>query len=281
MNIQNVFLSNTLCWGFSTLGCPQMSLREALALADKYNIHFLELRAISGSVELHLTLMEPDNRDILAILAKDKRTKVFGSSFEISRNNPEARKKLLTLAGIADQFDIPYLRVFGGIPFSSKMNKTILNATLDNIRWFNAQNFNCQLALETHDGYSSADRCAILFDYLGQTLPVIWDTHHTWRDGLESFSYSLDILKDTLVDIHFKDSLKNAENKIISQAPGKGEVPLNELFLLLKSKQINCPVVLEHEKLWEPELPGLPEALDTLSEFLMHFEISQKSGIIK
>ena len=37
---------------FSTLGCPDFTLEEALALATKHGLEAIELRALGGTVDL-------------------------------------------------------------------------------------------------------------------------------------------------------------------------------------------------------------------------------------
>ena len=39
-------------WGFSTLGCPELSLAEAIKLADDFDFPHLELRTLEGSLDL-------------------------------------------------------------------------------------------------------------------------------------------------------------------------------------------------------------------------------------
>ena len=99
-------------WGFSTLGCPECSLGEAVALADEYDFRMLELRSVDGSIDLPKVFEEPEKRAQLKRLAGEGRIRVFGSSFGISsrRNNYE---ELAALGRLADEAGVPYLRVFG------------------------------------------------------------------------------------------------------------------------------------------------------------------------
>lgn len=89
-------------WGFSTLGCPECSLGEAVALADEYDFRMLELRSVDGSIDLPKVFEEPEKRALLKRLAGEGRIRVFGSSFGISsrRNNYE---ELAALGRLADE----------------------------------------------------------------------------------------------------------------------------------------------------------------------------------
>ena len=70
------------------------------------------------------------------------------------------------------------------------------------------------------------------------------------------------MLRDDIVDVHFKDSRLLLDGKIIATNLGEGDVPLDELFSLLEKHNVQCPVSLEYEKLWHPYLPVLDEALE-------------------
>ncbi len=175
----------------------------------------------------------------------------------------EERNELCAIARCADEFNVPYIRVFGGFPFQEELTLERLSRSAENFRWFASQNFRVRLALETHDGYSASSRCLKLTEALGGELPIIWDAHHTWRFAGESFLESFELLKDFLVDIHFKDShsVPGPAGAHLGDLPGEGEVPLHELFTLLAREHCNLPVTLEYEKAWMPYLPGLSIAL--------------------
>lgn len=260
---EDVFGRSPLQWGFSTLGCPERSLPEAVSLADEFGIRFVEIRALSGSVKLQETLVAPENRAALERLTAAGRVLVVGSSFRLAADQTDVREEMSRQARIADSFGIDYIRVFGGCSIDDPVEK-ILPVVRDNLQWFQSLGLKkTRIALETHDGLASAARCAGLFDALGEAVPVIWDAHHTWRFANESMKNACSLLKDAMVDVHFKDSVFPAgAEKIRSESPGDGDVPLEELFRLLAEVKFTGPVTLEHEKMWHPYLPELPVALE-------------------
>ena len=208
-------------WGFSTLGCPECSLGEAVALADEYDFRMLELRSVDGSIDLPKVFEEPEKRALLKRLAGEGRIRVFGSSFGISsrRNNYE---ELAALGRLADEAGVPYLRVFGGFDFAEELDSEKLTVALENLAWFRGQNLKAKLALETHDGYSSAARCRRLLDRVDGELPVIWDAHHTCRFAGETFRDSWELLAGHVVDIHVRtaDSIRTASSSPPFRARG-------------------------------------------------------------
>ena len=108
----------SLRWGLSTLGCPELTLPEAVALADQYGMEFLELRTISNSSMVFNTLYLPENAPCARQLTAAGRCRVLDSAFFLAVQNDSAREELLKIARTADDFKIPYIRIFGRFPAS-------------------------------------------------------------------------------------------------------------------------------------------------------------------
>ena len=88
-------------WGISTLGCPELSLPEAAALAERFGFRLLELRALSGNCKLASNLKLPENAGEFRRLAGEGRITLLGSGFGLS--DPEADfRELEELSEIAD-----------------------------------------------------------------------------------------------------------------------------------------------------------------------------------
>lgn len=249
-------------WGISTLGCPDLNLSEAAALAERFDFNLLELRTLSGSCELAAHLRQPDNAACLRKLAAEKRITLLGSGFGIS--NPAADlQELAELAEIADACRIPYIRIFGGMEQDHPVDRDAVEAARVNLARYRQLGYRCRLALETHDGYSAAAKCAELFRQLGEQLPVVWDVHHTLQFGGEPFEESFRLLKDSLIEVHIKDSqLENGRRR--SCLPGEGDFPGTKFLAFLAAHSPETPRIFEYEKFWEPPLPPLETALAAL-----------------
>ena len=251
-----------LRWGLTTLGRPEATLAESVQDADKYGFEFIEPRAINGSVELQDTLKDPETFALLCKLAAAGRVRVLGTSFGMASDNPEAREKLAAIAAFADRAGVPYLRIFGGCQLTDPLTLDLFNRVRRNFEWFDGLHTRCKLALETHDGMSSAQRCVAVGKAIGRAIPIVWDAHHTWRIGGEDLTASFAMLKDDIVDVHFKDSKVQPDGKHVATNLGEGDVPLDELFTLLEKNNVPYPVSLEYEKKWCAYLPVLDEALE-------------------
>ncbi len=248
-----------LNWGLSTLGCHTLSLAEAAALADEFDFRFIEIRAVSGTLDLPEVFKQEKNREALRKLTAAGRVRVLDTSFGITSEDAKAREALLALGEIADRYGIPYLRVFGGFPFAEPLTEARLEAARRNLAWWETTGIKAQLALETHDGFSSAERCGRLNCFVGKPLPVVWDMHHTFLAG-ETFAESYKLLGQ-VIDVHVKDGVGHT-----GTLPGEGTVPVPEFLDFLTTIDYTGPVTLEYEKMWQPDLPEIRVALEALTE---------------
>lgn len=265
------FATDRLQWCFSSLGCADFSLDEIIALAQLNGIKAIELRAFSGSLDLPGLFNEykAGAPEQYRAITESGIIKLIDTSFNLAGPEKPDFDYILKLAQLADELHVPYCRVFGGFEYSRNPQRKTLNQAAQTLQKWNkirkTYQLNCQLAIETHDGFSSAANCIRFFHAAGQAMPVVWDTHHTWRCGGESFTDSLTFLGEHIVHVHVKDSMKTSDGKIRNVLPGHGEIPTKSLLALLREINFQHPVSLEWERLWEPELPPLAEALSAVS----------------
>jgi len=260
----------SLRWGISTLGCPEYNLLQALKLADDYGIEFFEIRTLNGTVNCQETLYLPENEAVMRKLCAENRCRILDSSFGLTADKAGQREQLDEIARTADDFNVPYIRIFGGGNYGEALTDERRKIANENLAWFRKQKFQTRLALETHDICSGSDFCLALQDCYDDKLPIIWDAHHTRQIAGEDFQYSFSKLAGNIVSVHFKDShyaYKDGEKYCEFDLLGRGLVPLDELFTLLEENNVQVPVTLEHEKFWRKNLPELSVMLDSWVEF--------------
>src|SRR5438105_2467671 len=88
-----------LSWGFSTLGCTELSLPEICKLLYKFDLHELELRGVHGRMDMPEWAAETGWTPLraTALLAKHQiGFRVAGSSFKLVGNDAKSRAELLT-----------------------------------------------------------------------------------------------------------------------------------------------------------------------------------------
>ena len=263
-----------LKWGFSTLGCHELDLEQVCALAARHDIHAVEIRALEDRQDLpaYLDKTYSNSDEIQPILnTYGQHIIALNSGFKLIGSKEPDRAELLEFARWAEALDVPYIRTFGG----GKMDETLTEQDLDqgaaNLEWWHKvrrQNgWRTKLALETHSGFSSSERCIKLQRHAGIALDIIWDTHHTWKYGKESAQQTWDQLSHLVRHVHIKDSVSipSARHPYSYVLPGTGEFPGMEVLSLLESHDYSGIVSLEWERKWHPYLPSLDEALDALA----------------
>ena len=262
-----------LRWCFSSLGCPEYSLREIIGLAEARGIELVELRCVSGETDIPQVAKVEDwltgkhsgslSLDEVAITA-------LNSSARVSKPFDECYRELEAFAPLMSHFEVPHLRVFDG-DLDMRHNPEEAWHWLDAWeRMRKRRKWSFSLLVETHDSLLTADEVARFFYQGHEHVGLLWDSHHTWRKKnlcpLESWSE----LRPWIRHVHIKDSLPIPGSTLPYSyvCPGNGDFPLWELIQTLENDSFDGPVSLEWERRWHPSLPPLELALDRLSQFI-------------
>jgi sugar phosphate isomerase/epimerase len=262
-----------LRWGFSTLGCPELTLPQVCTLAAEFGMPNVELRALCGRVDLPACAAEMGwLPDLAAKLVSGHgcRLVVAGSSFKLVGNDAAMRAEFLQYCDWADSWRAPYVRVFGGGTWGQGLRNEDFEQAADTVRWWRREKegrgWRTEMLLETHDAFSASAPCVELMRRLATPVGVIWDSHHTWRLGGERPADSWANLSGWVRHVHVKDSIDkpSARHPFTYVLPGDGQAPLAEIVGILRTDGFAGVASLEWEKLWHPYLPPLPTALSQL-----------------
>lgn len=260
-----------MLWSFSTLGCPDKSWDEALALVTRYGLDGLEVRALSGSLDVPKALRarfgSPEK-----IAGEVLPVRCFGlnTSFRLIGGDEDARRELLDFVPWAEALGVPYLRVFDGGKFTGELDAASQASAEGNLAWWREQRsawgWNVDLMVETHDALCRAPVISALQETLAEPVALLWDSHHTWRKGGEDPLSTWAVVRPWTVHIHFKDSISRPSAKLpyTYVVPGEGEMALQALFDRLRADAYAGALSLEWEKKWHPDLPELEVALEAL-----------------
>src|SRR5262245_4070249 len=254
---------------FSTLGCADLELPEICELAGEFRIPGIELRGIGQRMDMPeycaaQGLIPPRLREICRHY--DTRPTVAGSSLKLTCASEKDRADLLALSAWAEDWGIPYVRVFGGGTWGQSLTDADYGRAADLVNWWRreqtSRDWRVESLLETHDAFSGSAPCLRLNQSLPRPLNLIWDSHHTWRFGGESPASTWDQIGDLVRHVQVKDSvdLPSARHDFTYVLPGDGQMPLAEVIALLKRKNFSGFVSLEWERLWHSYLPPLREA---------------------
>jgi sugar phosphate isomerase/epimerase len=264
-------------WCFSTLGCPSLDFDGVCAIATRYGIRELELRALSDRLDLPAYFRETFHTpEALArrVEASGFRISVLDTSLKLIGSKDADRESFLEFLPWAEALGCPWLRVFDGGRFSPAPASAALDEAAETVRWWRAlrlkNQWRADIVIETHDAFCAASTCLAFEQRLPSPCPILWDTHHTFHKAGEALDHTWQALRPYVRHIHFKDSLPVA-NDVTGYSltlPGAGRFPLAELFALLRRDGYDGAVCLEWERKWQPWLPPLEEALAALTTTL-------------
>ena len=255
---------------FSTLGCVELNFPQILGLAAEFGIPAIELRGFSGRMDMPQLCAElgltPARVDELCRM-HHTRLALAGSSVKLSTATPTDLAELIQFSAWADSLRIPYVRVFGGGTWGQPLHDADYAQAAQFVeawrREQTARRWRVELLLETHDAFSTSAPCLELNRRLAEPLNLIWDSHHTWRLGGDPVQSTWRQIGGLVRHVHVKDSIDrpSARHPYTYVLPGEGQMPWNELILLLEREGFAGCISLEWERFWHPYLPPLREAL--------------------
>jgi fatty-acyl-CoA synthase len=252
-------------YAYSTLACPAWPVEQMIEAARRFGYDGLEFRLLDGEVfdpvrdraklerTVHLTRAAG-----VAVCAFDTSCRVVYSTLE------EQDRTLAELAAwirLAQDLDVPVLRVFGGAP-AGEDQPSPDDATIDvraaetfRLAAPDAERAGVTFALETHDAYSSARRlAAVMRQVESAAVGALWDSHHPYRVG-ETPEEVLAALGARLAHVHIKDARRTPDGSGWDLVLlGEGEVPVRRILALLQDAGYSGYVSVEWEKKWHPDL---------------------------
>jgi sugar phosphate isomerase/epimerase len=257
------------------MGCPELSLPEACALAFQFSIPAIELRSLNNTVDLPGLFFEARwTPEVVRTLCAQYKVRIAsaGSSFKLVSSDPVERAELAKFCAWADPLGIPFVRVFGGGKWGTPLGDSDFQTAEGNVHWWrrekSARGWRLELLLETHDAFACSEACLELNSRLEEPLNLIWDSHHTWRYAGESPRDSWLKIGRFVRHVHFKDSIDkpSARHPYTYVLCGEGQMRLADTMTVLRENNFNGGVSLEWEKLWHPYLPPLSVALEQLRQ---------------
>ena len=249
--------------GFSTLGCPQASAMEIVALAARHDLHHVDLRAHPDG-PLHVGLPADDRRHWRAALADAgiaittvaSYVKLADDSADTQAVVDDARRHL----ALADDLGAEAVRVFTG--GSGDLDTTrrarerlaaILEATDDRAP---------RILLETHDARPRGRDVAEVLDGMPEPAAAIWDAVIPWAAG--------EAPEDTATALAGRIAMLQVKDAIGTQPvlPGTGGVPLDRILAALTDLGWSGVLSVEWERAWYPDLPPLDDAINAAQDWI-------------
>src|SRR5699024_10631653 len=170
------------------------------------------------------------------------------------------------------QFNTPYIRVFGG-HIGDLSREKALEVVVNNLEKMLtiAEENKVQLLLETHDAWTKCEHVNDILESVNtDNLHVLWDVHHPYRMVQESPEKTWEILGDRIKYTHWKDSYLTEQTDRGYQLclVGEGDLTLKQMFNLLQEKGYQGYFTLEWEKVWWPDIEEPEIAFKQYVEFM-------------
>ena len=263
---------------FSTLACPAWSIGTIIAKASEFGYDGIEWRGgPQGHVQPtmsaeQIAVLQKASADagILAVAVTAYTSFVSPLAKERQANIDELRR----YSDLAAELDAPYVRAFlGELPSGVNLDSSIyenitecLTVTADY-----AESVGVKVAIEPHDDFvRSSTIVPILNRVQHPALRVIWDIGNAFAAG-EQPDRGFELFKGRIAYVQVKDGKRDDATWQLCPL-GQGNVPLDQVFKLLRANNYQGAFSVEWEYAWHPELDppevALPAALKTVQELL-------------
>jgi len=252
---------------FSTLGCPNWSLEQALSRGREYGYLAVELRLVDGElIEESMSVAERARVSSL-LSASGLELVAVDSSISLSEDEPGVvAKRIARFIELAAGWGAPLIRVFGGSGDLDHVVQSLRMASRE------AESTGCSIGMETHDAFTSAASVAAVLDAVDSpAIGAVWDIAHTHRVG-DAPAHVVSQLGDRILDVHVKDAVTTAADSARYVLLGEGNVPVRICLEELLRASYNGWLVAEWEKRWHPEIEepevALPQHAAVLGKWL-------------
>ena len=249
---------------FSTLACPDWSMRQIIAIARRSGFDGIELRFVEGEdslwklpvfqgQELALT-RQSLNQGGLSIACLD-------TSCRFHSPDPAERQRWLAegerMTDLAAALGAPGIRVFGDTIQAGANRESTRSWIADSIAKLSesADSKAVEVWLETHGDFASARETLSIL----RSVPragVIWDPANCFVEAKERPQEGAVALNHRIRHVHIKDLLHG--KPVLT---GEGDFPLGQLRDALNDLSYDRFLSFEWEKKWHPEIPSADTAL--------------------
>jgi sugar phosphate isomerase/epimerase len=265
---------------FSTLGCPDWSLKQIVDCSVENGYKGFEIRGLAGEMDLpKCAEFNKTNLPASLRLIKDNDIKIInlGSSVNLHFAQEDKRKSNLDDAkrfiDLAEQLECPFVRVFpDDLPPDQSVEQTLdlIISGLVTLGEY-AKGSNVTILLESHGKVVYKDM--LLKIMAGANHPkvgLIWDFFNMWVVTKESPKEVFDTLGKFIKHVHIKDA-NLVDGKPAYCLIGQGVAPLREAMDSLKRANYKGYYSFEWEKKWHPEIQDPEIAFPHFAKEIIHY----------
>ncbi|MFH1007242.1 MAG: sugar phosphate isomerase/epimerase family protein [Candidatus Latescibacterota bacterium] len=246
---------------FTTLGCLEWDMDTILSRAVAYGFDGVDFRGYLGELALfklpEFTIRAQETAQRFA----DAQLEIpcFSSSARMfSRTDAEQAghlEEVRAYARMCGFFGTRFIRIFGGDIGDLPRGQAIERAGR-NLRAMAAiaRDHQVTLLLETHDAWTGCVHLKMLMELAdSDSVGIVWDIHHPYRTMGELPSLTWQTLGRWIRYTHWKDSVTCGNDHPLCLI-GEGDLPLEEIYGVLKEGGYDGYLTLEWERKWHPEI---------------------------
>ena len=259
-------------YSFMTFSCPELSLDQVLATAQKFGYEAVEPRLDAKHAHgIEVDLARPQRKEIRKKVADSG---IFLSCLATSHSyaNPEtARQQVAETVRkmqLAADVGAPCIRVFGGkIPVGIGRRQA-QDSLVDALRTAGREGreTGVVICLETHDDWCDPAHVAEVIKRVAlPNVAVNWDIMHPVRVAKKTIQESFDTLKPWIKHVHFHDGV-TADGNLKMVPIGTGEIDHRQAVKCLKGTAYAGFLSGEWIK-WEPWETHLPRELAVMKAY--------------
>lgn len=260
-----ILLKDKPLLAFSTIACPDWTLKQAIDFAALHDYQGLEIRGIKRQMNLPdaVEFNSPDNMESTMATMKEKGLKFVNLGASAAFHMPEGpvrddhMKEAKSFIDLAQQINCPFVRVFPNeFPKDQDRNKTI-EYVANGLRTLGeyAKERNVTVLMETHGDFSHSDdvlKTMKMADH--PNVALVWDISNMWTETKEPPAVVYKKLKKYIRHTHIKDAKLLSGDKLQYVFLGEGDVPVFEAINILSKGGYKGYYSFEWEKLWHPEI---------------------------
>lgn len=244
--------------GFSTLGCPQWSLKQILDFARRQDFAALELRGLQDKVDItqHPDLAPARLPDVKRQLGDRGLSIVcLGASARMHDMDAAQLDEAGRYIDLARALGAPYVRVFGDRYVPGESREATRERIAANLRRLGerAHDQGVTMLIESHGDFTdSPSLLEILQRADSPAVALLWDAHHTHVAG-ETPTETVERVGRWIRHTHLKDSVPAGTGRRYVLT-GTGEVPVRRQIETLARMGYRGFYSFEWEKRWHPEI---------------------------
>ena len=258
---------------FSTIGCPDFSWKDILALAKDFGFDGIEIRGPGAGGAQPLNDAQLSKlREKLSALRLEVPCLSSGCCLKDAARAEENEREIISYIELAASLNAPYVRVLGEAEPKSlgEIDDSVVLAALRRLVPI-AEKHGVTLLLETNGVYCDTARLGTLLNQVASdSVGALWDLHHPYRFAGETPGQTVQNLGAYIKYVHIKDScIEN--DQIRYRMLGEGDLPIEAMMQALNSIKYSGYVSLEWVKRWAPDLADAGVVFPNFANYMSRF----------